>query len=116
MDAVENFLRGSVACFADKDLPGGCLVAVHASDTEMESEIRARLLKISQLTEIAIAERFQAAIDAGEIGRQHSATKLAALMYCVLSGLSHAARTGASRRKLNGIVRSFLATLGNLID
>lgn len=116
MPAMAAFLRRSLACFSDKSLPGGCLVGVHAGDTELDPAARARLLKISQLTENALSERFRAAIESGEIDRKHSASKLSALTYCVLSGLSQATRSGASRRKLNGIVESFLESLANSIN
>lgn len=115
MTAIAAFLRKSLACFSDTSLPGGCLVGVHAGDTELDPAVRDQLKKISQLTENALTMRFRTAIESEEIGESQSASKLAALTYCVLSGLSQAARSGASRRKLNGIVDSFLNSLENLI-
>ena len=116
VDAIAAFLRASVDIFANKSLPGGCLIAMHATDTELQENVRARLMEMSGLTEDMLTKRFQVAFRDGQICENQSAKQLAALTFCVLVGLSHGARTGASRRKLNEIVTNFVQVLANLID
>lgn len=112
--SIQAILKDSIQRFTDPNLPSGCLLACHASELELEKETRLQLEDMVTQLERALTKHFRKALKRLPATQDHSPTRLANLTVCVLSGLSHAARRGASRRKLEQTAGMFVTAIKSL--
>ncbi len=87
------------------------MVACHLSDNELDQDIRAILNAHNGRWIKTLSARFEKAIAFGQVDPTQSPIHLASLVVCILSGLSHAARNGASYKQLDGTITAFVNVL-----
>ncbi len=109
--AIGGFLKQAAEIFTHKELPGGCMVACHLSDNELDNDTRAILHELSERWIRTLSARIERAIAEGQMDASQSPTAVASLVVCILSGMSQAARNGASYTQLERTITAFMNVL-----
>jgi AcrR family transcriptional regulator len=109
--ALGRFLKATAKIFTRKDLPGGCMVACHLSDNELDKETRTLLQNQSERWIEILSARIERAVTQGQLDASQSPLGMASLVVCILSGMSQAARNGASYAQLERTITAFLDVL-----
>jgi AcrR family transcriptional regulator len=104
--AVRALLEASVIGFTGEETPPGCLLASAAISCSAEAaDVRAELASIRIGIETQLRERLARAVRDDEFDAATDVEAVAAHVMAVIQGLSTLARDGASRAKLDGVVR-----------
>jgi AcrR family transcriptional regulator len=109
--SVELLLRDAVANVTDPRNPGGGCFGVQGAMTcfNMSRQVREHIGDLHGAAERAFRERFNRAIEAGELPRG-SAADLARFCVVMIQGLALQARAGSSRKELHRVVDLYLDT------
>lgn len=115
--ALERVLRGNVELFLTPGKPSGCMIVLAATiGTPETSEVRAFLAEQRRSSLAAFEQRIERGQAEGDVPAGADPEALAAFYTTVLHGLSTAARDGASRQALMGIVDSAMAAWDTLVE
>jgi AcrR family transcriptional regulator len=107
---AEHYLRSNVAAITNPQKPAGCLSIQGGLAGSPEHQRIVSFLTDSRNTgESHFAERFQRAIDEGDLSRDEDARELAKYLATVTSGLAVQAASGATRAELMPIAERALA-------
>ena len=110
-DMVERMLRDNVAGYANPGNPPGCMVVLSALIGTPETKpVRDYLADCRREGLAQLKQRLDQGVADGDLPEGTDTARLAAYYAAVLNGLSIAARDGASRRELDGIVDLAMAT------
>ena len=110
-DMVERMLRDNVAGYANPGNPPGCMVVLSALIGTPETKpVRDYLADCRREGLAQLKQRLDQGVADGDLPAGTDTARLAAYYAAVLNGLSIAARDGASRRELDGIVDLAMAT------
>jgi AcrR family transcriptional regulator len=102
---VERLLNGAVDVAANPEGPGGCLMVQAALRCGDEGEpIRKELLARRNAGEAALRERFQRALEEGDLPAGSNPADLARYVVSVVHGMAVQAASGASREELLRVV------------
>ena len=107
--AVEAFLRSAVRSLTDPTKPAGCFVVNGTADCDLAGtppEVQAALREALHGGELALRQRLQRAQADRHLSSDVDAAALAAYFGTVMSGLGVQAKAGASRAKLEAVVRA----------
>lgn len=108
-DAVRGLLEASVIGFTGKDTPPGCLLASAALSCSAEAaDVQAELARIRIGIETQLRERLARGVSDGDLEAATEVESVAAHVMAVIQGLSTLARDGATRAKLDGVVREVM--------
>lgn len=110
--SVESFLRSVVRTVTDRAKPGGCFVVTGTADfdaADMPATVRDALLGVLRNWEGALKARLLRGKRAGELPRGANAGELAAYFATVMAGVAVQAKGGASRSKLEAVVRAAMS-------
>jgi AcrR family transcriptional regulator len=109
--SVELLLRDAVENVTDPKNPGGGCFGVQGAMTcfNMSRQVREHIGDMHVASERAFRERFNRAIEAGELPRG-SAADLARLCAVMIQGLALQAKAGSSRKELHRVVDLYLDT------
>ena len=108
-DAVRGLLEASVVGFTGEDTPPGCLLASAAISCSTEAaDVQSELASIRIGIETQLRERLALGVSDGELDAATDVEAVAAHVMAVIQGLSTLARDGASRSKLDGVVREVM--------
>lgn len=108
-DAANMVLGWAIDRFTNDATPKGCLVASSlATGSEKSKHLRSKGTAIRADLEVSLTERIERDVKSGLLSPDANATDLAATIVCAVQGLSALARDGASRSKLEGIVRAVM--------
>jgi AcrR family transcriptional regulator len=108
-DAVESFLRSAVRSLTDPKKPAGCFVVNGSADCDLADtppEVQAALREALRGGELALRQRLQRAQAEGQLSADVDTAALAAYFGTVMSGLGVQAKAGATRAKLETVVRA----------
>ena len=110
-ESVELLLRDTVEKVTDPKNPGGGCFGVQGAMTcfNMSRQVREHIGDMHVAFERLVKERFNRAIEAGELPRG-SAADLARLCAVMIQGIALQAKTGSSRKELHRVVDLHLAT------
>jgi len=109
-EAIAATLLGNAAEYVRPDRPRGCmLVASSASCAPSSTGVRDHLAERRRVGEEAIAARIRRGIDDGDVPADADPERIAAFYTTVLDGLTHHARDGADRERLESIAATALA-------
>lgn len=101
---AEHYLRSTVAAITDPGRPAGCLsIQGGLSSSPEHHRVVAFLNDSRNAGEALFAERFQRAIDEGDLAPSEDARELAKFLATVTSGLAVQAAAGATRAELEPI-------------
>ena len=108
--AVEALLRDNAARYTEDGKPAGCMViACAASASPSSAGVRDHLVESRRVVEDQIADRIRRGIADGDVPAGADPEALGVFFNTILEGLSHHARDGASRAKLDSIVDSAMS-------
>ncbi|HSV53190.1 MAG TPA: TetR/AcrR family transcriptional regulator [Burkholderiaceae bacterium] len=105
--AVEGFLQGMTDLFTDEALPGGCFIVNGSADTGSANTPAAVTEALHQgllANEECLRERLLLARDEGQLPKNTNVAALAAMYLSLIAGIAVLAKSGASRRKLQGLL------------
>jgi AcrR family transcriptional regulator len=110
-ESVELLLRETVENVTDPKNPGGGCFGVQGAMTcfNMSRPVKEHIGDLHVALERLLRERFNRAIEAGELPRG-SAADLARFCAVMIQGLALQARAGSSRKELHNVVELYLAT------
>jgi AcrR family transcriptional regulator len=110
-ESVELLLRDTVEKVTDPKNPGGGCFGVQGTMTcfNMSRQVREHIGDMHAAFERLCKERFNRAIEAGELPRG-SAADLARLCAVMIQGLALQAKAGSSRKELHRVVDLYLET------
>ena len=109
---MRGLLEASVIGFTGDDTPRGCLLASAAISCSAEAaDVQSELAAIRAGIEARLRERLSRGVSDGELDSAMDVEAVAAHVMSVIQGLSTLARDGASRAKLEGVVRVVMRTL-----
>jgi AcrR family transcriptional regulator len=109
-ESVERLLRDNARRYTRRGRPGGCMIVTSAAGVSSSSTaVRARLAENRRQMEQAIATRVEQGIADGDVRPDADAQAIGVFYNTVLEGLSHHARSGARRAKLDAIIDSAMA-------
>jgi AcrR family transcriptional regulator len=112
-DAMRGLLEASVLGFTGDDTPPGCLLASAAISCSAEAaDVQAELAAIRISIETQLRQRLARGVSDGELDPATDVEAVAAHVIAVIQGLSTLARDGATRTKLEGVVRIVMRGLG----
>jgi len=101
---AEHYLRSNVAAITDPERPPGCLSVQGGLSSSPEHHRVVAFLNASRSAgEARFAERFQRAIDEGDLGDDEDAKGLAKYLATVTGGLAVQAGGGASRSEITPV-------------
>lgn len=107
--SVEAFLRSVVRTVTDRTKPGGCYVVTGTADfdaADMPAAVRDALLGVLRNWEGALKARLLRGQSDGDVPQGANAGELATYFATVMAGLAVQAKGGASRSKLEAVVRA----------
>ncbi|MBC7842183.1 MAG: TetR/AcrR family transcriptional regulator [Gemmatimonadaceae bacterium] len=108
-DAVRGLLEASVIGFTGADTPPGCLLASAAiSCSAQAGDVQAELASMRIGIEAQLRERLARGVCDGDLHAATEVDSVAAHVMAVIQGLSTLARDGATRAKLDGVVREVM--------
>lgn len=103
-------LRENAVGYTEPGRPAGCMiVSAAASCSPSSTGVRDHLAESRRTVEAEIERRVRRGIEEGDVPATADATAIAVFYNTVLEGLSHHARDGASREKLQSIAVSAMA-------
>jgi TetR/AcrR family transcriptional regulator, copper-responsive repressor len=108
-NAVEAFLRSAVRSLTDPKKPAGCFVVNGSADCDLADTppaVQAALREALHGGELALRQRLQRAQADRHLSSDVDAAALAAYFGTVMSGMGVQAKAGASRAKLDAVVRA----------
>jgi AcrR family transcriptional regulator len=110
-ESVELLLRETVENVTDPKNPGGGCFGAQGTMTcfNMSRQVREHIGEVHVAFERLLKERFNRAIEAGELPRG-SAADLARLCSVMVQGLALQAKAGSSRKELHRVVDLYLDT------
>lgn len=110
-ESVESLLRDTVEKVTDPKNPGGGCFGVQGTMTcfNMSRQVKEHIGDMHAAFERLCKERFNRAIEAGELPRG-SAADLARLCAVMIQGLALQAKAGSSRKELHRVVDLYLET------
>ena len=110
-ESVELLFRETVEDVTDPKNPGGGCFRVQGAMTcfNMSRQVKEHIEDMSVALERLFRERFNRAIDAGELPRG-SAADLARFCVVMIQGLALQAKAGSSRKELHRVVDLYLET------
>ena len=104
-EVAKSILLGEVDLVTNPDAPDGCLMVQGALVASPESQGLSNMMaKLRATAETWMADRFQKAIDEGDLPKTADAKALACFIMTVNSGIAVQARTGVGRKQLLQIV------------
>jgi AcrR family transcriptional regulator len=104
-EGVERFLTTATGIFTDPANPGGCMMLQGGMTcSDATAATKRDVAKRSRAAELALQDRIDRAIAAGELPRTTSAEHLARFYGVVLHGLALDAKAGATREQLLSVV------------
>jgi AcrR family transcriptional regulator len=104
-DVAESFLRGSATATTLPDSPHGCLGVQGALATgEAARGVQASLVEWRNGAYASLQERFQRAVDEGDLPADADASVLARFVITVSNGIAVQAASGVDRDTLNAVV------------
>lgn len=110
-EGVERVLHSVVVRFTDPDGPGVCfLTQGPLTGPDATDETRRYALKKWAAIEIALRDRFDRAIETGELPRTVSTESLARFYAVVIQGLALQAQRGGTKQQLIGVVGVAMAS------
>ncbi len=103
-EAVQRLMAGAIDMVMNPRHPDGCLL-VHGAlaSGPAAAPVRRELARRRARAETVVRQRFERAIDAGDLPRKCDARKLAAYIVTVIWGLSVQAAGGAKRSQLEDV-------------
>jgi AcrR family transcriptional regulator len=102
---VEKMFRGAMRMMSDKHHPRGCMVVHGALSGGEETEcIRKELAGRRESGVAAIRQRFERAVQEGDLPKGTDCTALARYIATVLHGLSVEAVSGATKMELESVI------------
>jgi AcrR family transcriptional regulator len=110
-ESVELLLRDAVEKVTDPKNPGGGCFGVQGAMTcfNMSRQVKEHIGDMHVAFERLVKERFNRAIEAGELPRG-SAADLARLCAVIIQGIALQAKAGSSRKELHRVVDLYLET------
>lgn len=104
-EVARSILEGEVDLVTRRGTPDGCLMVQGALATSPESEsIRKMMADMRAMAEGWMVERFQRAVDEGDLPADADPVALACYLMTVNSGLAVQAKSGAKKKRLLGVV------------
>jgi AcrR family transcriptional regulator len=98
---VESLFEGFVRMQRDRDSPRGCLIVSGALACSAEADpVRRELARLRQATVTALRERFERAVQEGDLPKGTDCATLARYIATVLNGLAVQAASGATQKEL----------------
>jgi AcrR family transcriptional regulator len=115
--SVEALLRDNAVGYTEPGRPAGCMIVNSAASVSPSHRgIRDHLAECRQTVEADIERRVRRGIEEGDVPAGADAEAIAIFYYTVHEGLSHQARDGAPRAKLESIAASAMAAWDALIE
>jgi len=102
--AIERAMRESVADYARRDVPPGCLLAVSANCASLSEAVRQDLARKRATMRESVRARIQRGIEEGDVPASADPLALAQFVSTVFAGMAMQARDGASRKLLTATV------------
>ena len=107
---AECMLRGSMENQTSCSEPRGCLGVISSVACGQEAEsIRHEVLERGKAARRAIVERFQRAVDEGDLPPETDVEGLTSLLYAILQGMAVQAGAGATRADLERLIDTSMA-------
>ena len=104
-EVARSILEGEVELVTRRGTPEGCLMVQGALATSPESEsIRKMMAELRGTAEKWMAERFQQAVDQGDLPPDTDPAALACYLMTVNSGLAVQAKSGVKKKQLMRVV------------
>jgi AcrR family transcriptional regulator len=115
--AISAMLHNYAENYTQPDKPPGCMIVLAALlGTPQNRKVRDHLASHRRQSHEALRRRIEDGIRAGDVPRGADATAIAGFYSTILEGLSIKARDGASRKTLNTIIDSAMASWDVLIS
>lgn len=109
-EVAESFLRGSVDNATSCNEPHGCMGVIASMQCGAEAQgIRSEVLKRGKVVRQAIVDRFQLALDQGDLPAGTDVEGLTSLLFALIQGISMQAGNGATKEELDRLVDTGLA-------
>jgi AcrR family transcriptional regulator len=110
--AMEQFMTEAAAVLTSLDAPCGCMVVLATANISSEAQdVHDAMKALREVSRTNFRNRFERALDAGDLPPDTDVATLASMFNTLLQGLSVQARDGASRKELERIARASLALL-----
>lgn len=110
-EVAQAILDAEVKLVTQKEYPDGCLMIQGALTTSPESEgIRKMMADMRRMAEKWIKERFQRAKEEGNLPAHADPAALACYIMTLNSGLAVQAKSGASKKELQAVVKVAMNT------
>jgi AcrR family transcriptional regulator len=104
-DVARSILEGEVELVTRRGTPDGCLMIQGALATSPDAEqIRKMMAQMRAMAEQWMAERFQLAVDEGDLPSEVDPAALACYLMTINSGLAVQAKSGVSKKRLLRVV------------
>ena len=109
-EVARSILEGEVELVTRRGTPDGCLMVQGALVTSPESEkIRKMMAGMRAMAEKWIEERFQMAVDEGDLPKSADPSALACYLMTLNSGLAVQAKSGVKKKQLLKVIDAAMA-------